>query len=61
LKFENFTQEISKFQNSKNGMHQVGPNCYCTQNFSSLSLKATEKRALQIFVNGGSGGGGNAA
>jgi hypothetical protein len=60
LKFENFTQEISKVQNSKNGMHNFSPILNCTQNFSSLSLNATEKRARQIFVNGG-GGGGNAA
>jgi hypothetical protein len=60
LKFENFTQEISKFQNSKNGMHNFSPNHNRTQNFSSLSFNATEKRAPQIFVNGG-GGGGNAA
>jgi hypothetical protein len=59
LKFENFTQEISKFQNSKNAMHNFSPNHNGTQNFSSLSLNATEKRARQIFVNGG--GGGNAA
>jgi hypothetical protein len=42
-------------------MHNFSPNHNRTQNFSSLSLKATEKRAPQIFVNGGGGGGGNAA
>jgi hypothetical protein len=53
LKFENFTQEISKFQNSKNGMHNFSP---IYNRVSSLSLKATEKSTRQIFVNGGVGG-----
>jgi hypothetical protein len=60
LKFKNFTQEISKFQNSKNDMHNFSPNHNRTQNFSSLSLKAAEKSTRQISVNGG-GGGCNAA
>jgi hypothetical protein len=42
-------------------MHNFSPNHNRTQNFSSLSLNATEKRAPQIFVNGGGGGGGKAA
>jgi hypothetical protein len=44
-------------------MHNFSLNHNRAQNFSSLSLKETEKWALQIFVNGGNGGnggGGNA-
>jgi hypothetical protein len=41
-------------------MHNFSPNHNCIQNFSFLSLKATEKSTRQISVIGG-GGGGNAA
>ena len=34
-----FSQEISKFQNSEYTEHQVGPNDSEIQNFSSLALK----------------------
>jgi hypothetical protein len=37
-------------------MHNLSPNYNRVQNFSSLSLKATEKSTRQIFDNGGSGG-----
>jgi hypothetical protein len=48
FKFENFTQEIPKFQNSKKGMHQVGLNCNFIQNFSSLALKEKAVVVAQI-------------
>jgi hypothetical protein len=37
---------FSKFQN---GMHNFNPNHNCVQNFSSLSLEATEKSTRQIL------------
>jgi hypothetical protein len=53
LKFSNFTHEISNFLNSKNGMHQVGPNCNFFQNFSSLALKVEAVDAAQNSPYGG--------
>jgi hypothetical protein len=41
-------------------MHNFCPKFNHVENFSSLSLKATEKSTRQIFVNS-AGGGGNAA
>jgi hypothetical protein len=48
LKFENFTQEISKFQNSKNCMDQVGRKANFPENFSFLALKTDEVVSRQI-------------
>jgi hypothetical protein len=50
-----FTQEISKFQILKNGMHQVGPNCNFPKIFSSLALKGEAVGVAQISPYGGGG------
>jgi hypothetical protein len=55
LQFLNFTQEISKFQNSKKGMHQVGPNCNFPEIFISLALKGEAVGVAQISPYGGGG------
>jgi uncharacterized membrane protein len=38
-----FTQEISKFQNSKNDMHQVDRKLNFPENFSFLAFMTTEQ------------------
>jgi hypothetical protein len=47
---------LKKFQNSKNGMHQVGPNCNIILNFSSY-LKREAVGVAQISAYAGGGGG----
>jgi hypothetical protein len=56
LNFKFFTQEISKFQNNKNDMHQVGSNCNFPEIFSSLALKGEAVGVAQISPYGGGGG-----
>jgi hypothetical protein len=48
-----------KFQNSKNGMHQFGPNYNFIQKFSSLALKWKAVGVAQIYAYAGSGGTGH--
>jgi hypothetical protein len=51
LKFKKNSQEISNFQNSKNGMHQVGPKVNFLENFSSLALIGEAAGVAQISIS----------
>jgi hypothetical protein len=53
--FKILLKKFSKFQNSKNGMYQVSPNCNFIQNFSSLALKEDAIGVAQISPYSGGG------
>jgi hypothetical protein len=46
---------LKKFQNSKNGIHQFGPDCNFNQYFSSLAFKREAVGAAKMFVYAGGG------